>query len=932
MASPVTVCSICGEPLSTKGDCLACLLRTGLEESTVETNPSPSLVFGDFEIARHEDGSSCELGRGAMGVTYLASDNVLRRKVALKVIDVPAAARGSQAVRERFLREARAAGALRHPNVAAVFQFGAAPDGSRCFYAMELVEGETLETRVRRDGPLNPKLVMEIAIQIAQALIAAATQGLIHRDLKPGNIMLKPGNAGAAQLEVKIIDFGLAKAIADAGAEMDITHGEFVGTPNFASPEQFESGPIDVRSDIYSLGATLWFALTGKTPFTGRNIEEIRRGQKSAALPTEQLKAAHVPFRLRSLLKSMLALEPAARPGVQDLAARLRRCSARASNARRIRVAIASVAVLILGASAFFIFHSLRTRPEPADSVSSLVPVERSIAVLPFENLSNDREDAAFADGVQDDILTKLARIADLKVISRTSVMQYRGNQNTHEIGDALRVSHVLEGSVRKTGAWLHINAQLIDTHTDTHVWVEQYDRDLKDLFAVQSEIAQKVAERLHAKISPTEKMAIERPPTFDLTAFDLYSRAKNLLLTVVNRSNPTRGKGDLLRAADLLNQAVTHDPTFFQAYCQLAWTHDFLYYYGFDRTPARLSLAEAAIQSAFQLRPDAAEAHLARARNLYWGYRDYDGALANLDIAGKTLPNDARVFELMGYIERRRPGGDQEEALRNLERASGLDPRNITLLQQTSISYDYLRRYGDEEAILDRALALEPNDVQTRITRAFVDFDWKANTQPVHQLIDELRAKDPAAIQSFADTWLLCALAERDSLAAANALAAMGEDSVGNETVKYSSRFMEGLVGRMTKDDAKARAAFSAARAEQEKVVRAHPDDAGALCVIGLIEAGLGRKEEARREGRRAVELLPVEKDARSGAIMIACLARIAAWVGDKDLACEQLALAIRHSSYVSYGDLKLMPWWDPLRGEPCFEQIVASLAPKGN
>ncbi len=388
VASPVTVCSICGEPLSTKGDCLACLLRTGLEESTVETKPSLSLVFGDFEIARHEDGSFCELGRGAMGVTYLASDNVLRRKVALKVIEVPAAARGSQAVRERFLREARAAGALRHPNVAAVFQFGASPDGSRCYYAMELVEGETLETRVRRDGPLNPKLVMEIATQIAQALIAAAAQGLIHRDLKPGNIMLKPGNAGAAQLEVKIIDFGLAKAIADAGAEMDITHGEFVGTPNFASPEQFESGPIDVRSDIYSLGATLWFALTGKTPFTGRNIEEIRRGQKSAALPTEQLKAAHVPFRLRSLLKSMLALEPAARPGVQDLAARLRRCSARASDARRFGVAIAAAAVLILGASSFFIFHSLRTHPAAAEFVSSPVPLEKSIAVLPFENLA----------------------------------------------------------------------------------------------------------------------------------------------------------------------------------------------------------------------------------------------------------------------------------------------------------------------------------------------------------------------------------------------------------------------------------------------------------------------------------------------------------------------------------------------------------------
>ena len=291
----VAVCSVCGEPLNTRGDCVACLLRS-LDETLFQTKPS-ALVFGDFEVEQRADGSYWELGRGGMGVTYLARDKVLRRRVALKVIDTPTVSthRDSQTARERFLREARAAAALRHPNVAAVYQFGAAPDVSRCFYAMELVEGETLETRVRRHGPLNPKVVVEIATQIAQALTAAAAQGLIHRDLKPGNIMLKPGNAGATELEVKIIDFGLAKAVADAGGEMDITHGEFVGTPNFASPEQFESEPVDVRSDIYSLGATLWFALTGKTPFAGRNIEEIRRAQKLAALPTEQLKAAHVP-------------------------------------------------------------------------------------------------------------------------------------------------------------------------------------------------------------------------------------------------------------------------------------------------------------------------------------------------------------------------------------------------------------------------------------------------------------------------------------------------------------------------------------------------------------------------------------------------------------------------------------------------------------
>jgi serine/threonine protein kinase len=304
---PSGVCSVCGEPLNAKGDCLACLLRTGLQQTVVETKPS-ALAFGDFEVEQHADGSYWELGRGAISVTYLAADKVLRRRVALKVIEVPAAARGSRAVRERFLREARAAAALRHPNVAAVFQFGASPAGTHCYYAMEFVEGETLGARVRRDGPLNAKRALEVAIQVTRALMAAAVHGLIHRDLKPSNIML------TTESEVKVIDFGLVKAITDAGGEMDLTHGEFVGTPSFASPEQFGSGPVDARSDIYSLGATLWFALTGLAPHFGKTLEEIRDRKTRDDLPVAQLDARKVPEPLVRLLRSTLAIDPGERP------------------------------------------------------------------------------------------------------------------------------------------------------------------------------------------------------------------------------------------------------------------------------------------------------------------------------------------------------------------------------------------------------------------------------------------------------------------------------------------------------------------------------------------------------------------------------------------------------------------------------------------
>jgi TolB-like protein/class 3 adenylate cyclase/Tfp pilus assembly protein PilF len=562
----------------------------------------------------------------------------------------------------------------------------------------------------------------------------------------------------------------------------------------------------------------------------------------------------------------------------------------------------------------------------PRDATNN-VPVsipEKSVAVLPFENLSKEKENAYFADGVQDEILTDLARVADLKVISRTSTMQYKtgGPRNLREIGAALGVAHVLEGSVQRAANRVRVNAQLIDARTDRQLWAQTYDRDLADVFAIQSEIAMAIARQLQAKLSPVEKNAIEQAPTGDIAAFDLYTRAKNVLAI-------RNAKANLLEAADLLNQAVARDPSFFQAYCQLAHTHDRLYFLGYDHTPARLALAEAALQAAFHLRPDAGEAHLARAQNLYRGYLDYDAALAELEVAGQTLPNDAGVFELKGYIQRRQ--GKQEEAVRSLERAIDLDPRNTFTLQQIALSYHHLRRFAEEKSVLDRALAIEPNDVDIKVARAFVEFHWKADTRPLHQMLDSIRATNPAATQSIADGWLICALAERDAGAVKNAVMAAGVNPpFTDEAVNFTRPFVEGIIARMTKDDEKARAAFTAARAEQEKIIQAQPSYGPPLCMLGLIDADLGRKEEALREGRRAVELLPVEKDAINGIAMIKYLAMIAAWVGDNDLACEQLAVAIRPPSRLTYGQLKLLPFWDPLRGDPRFEKIVASLAPK--
>ena len=551
---------------------------------------------------------------------------------------------------------------------------------------------------------------------------------------------------------------------------------------------------------------------------------------------------------------------------------------------------------------------------------------------MPFENLSEEKANAFFTDGVQDEILTNLAKIADLKVISRTSVMQYKSGapRNLREIGQQLGVAHVVEGSVQRAANKVRVNAQLLDARTDAHLWAQTYDRDLADVFAIQSEIAKAIADQLQAKLSPNEKKAIEQPPTTDLAAFDLYSRAKSLLLTA---SVSATGDSDLRKAIELLDEAVKRDPSFFDAYCQLAYAHEQLYaVFGSDHTPARLALAEAAVQAATRLRPDAAETHLARAQYLYYGLRDYAGALAELEIARRALPNDPRLFELTGYILRRR--GQQEEGLQNLERAVELDPRNFFTLQQIAFSYQGLGRYAEAIAALDRALAIAPDNVETRANRGLYYVCWKADIRPLRQTIDAILAQGPGAIARAADSWFFCALAERDPAAAERALVALGDNPCWSEgAIGLSHSFGEGLLARMTKDEARARTAFEAARAQQEKIVQAQPDYGPTLCVLGLIDAALGRNDLALDEGRRAIALTPVEKDVSDGSRVLQYFAITAAWAGEKELALQQLEAGLRApvaSLMVSYGSLKLLPFWDPLRGDPHFEQIVASLAPK--
>jgi TolB-like protein/Tfp pilus assembly protein PilF len=860
-----------------------------------------------------------EIGRGGQGVVFRARQKSLNRLVALKVIGL-----GQWATRahvKRFRLEAEAAARLNHPCIVPIYEVGGR-DGA-LYFSMGLIEGGQLDEVARRE-PLPIRRAVELIVKLARTVQYAHEHRILHRDIKPGNILLD------GKGELHLTDFGLARLVE---SESSITHTlDVLGTPSYMAPEQAvgNNAAVSSATDVYAIGAVLYELLTGHPPFAGGTTYQTIKLLLGTEPRQPRLLNPKIDRDLSTICLKCLEKDPQRRYSsalalAEDLERWLKHEPIQARHTgifargrkwvRRNPTSALLVACLVALAAAagWIVWKSELIRQ----------PVTSGIAVLPFENLSEQGENAAaFVDGMQDDVLTKLAKIADLKVISRTSVMDYRGKRNIHQIGNDLRVSHVLEGSVRRAGARLHLNTQLIDTRTDTHIWAEQYDRDLNDLFAIQSEIAQKVAQRLNAKVTSAERMAIEGKPTTDLMAFELYSRANHL--TPTNRSSPT----DLGQAIDLLNQAVARDPSFFDAYCNLAVNHDQLYFFGYDHTPARLAAAEAAIQKAIRIRPNAGEAHLVRAWHLYNGYLDYDGALAEVEIARRSLPNDSDIFFLMGCIQRRQ--GRWEESTRNLERTLELNPRSVNTLYNIADSYGYLRRYAEQKSTFDRILTIEPNNSVAKAERAFVELDWKADTGRLHQVIDEIRATNPAAIPNVAHWWLLCAVAERDVAAAKDALLASDEFPLQTDAVHFTRPFVEGVIARMTNDEQHAQLAFTAARAEQEKTVQAQADYGPAWCELGVIDATLGRKDEALREGRCAVELLPVEKDSINGMQMIKYFAMIAAWLGEKDLACGQLANAARHPSDLSYGQLKLMPWWDPLRGDPRFEKIVASLAPK--
>jgi TolB-like protein/class 3 adenylate cyclase/Tfp pilus assembly protein PilF len=567
------------------------------------------------------------------------------------------------------------------------------------------------------------------------------------------------------------------------------------------------------------------------------------------------------------------------------------------------------------------------TSAAPAAKVSLAASIpEKSIAVLPFENLSDDKENAYFADGVQDEILTGLAKVADLKVISRTSVMQYKGSpkQNLRTIANELGVAHVLEGSVQRFGGRVRVNAQLIDARTDSHLWAESYDRDVADVFAIESEVAEAIVAQLKASLSESEKAAIDVRPTADLQAFDLYLQAKQLINTFHETPD---WKETLLKALRLLDEAISRDGNFALAYCLATRANVALYWFNLDHTPVRLAQAREMAQRALTLSPDSGEAHLAQALVYYHGDRDYARAREELAIARQTLPNNAEVYSVSGWIDRRQ--GRWQDAVKNLEKAAELDPRNSMVLNDLGVLYDVLRRYDDEESVFDRAIAANPSSAPYfQLEHAGIELQ-KGNIKTARNLLNSLPAGyDPAGATT--STRINLALYERDAASAANILAGSNlKELVGGTGSLLPRSWFQALIARAQGDAQKARDAFVIARSKIEAKLQQQPDDGLSLSIAALIDAGLGREKEALVKGSRAAELRPISDDALDGAVVITNLAMTYAWLGDNDSAIERLNFLAKTPGGPDYGQLKFDPAWDSLRGDARFTKIVEELRP---
>jgi eukaryotic-like serine/threonine-protein kinase len=874
------------------------------------------------------------IGVGGMGEVYLARDEQLGRKAALKLL--PDSLTIGETQLSRFKNEARSASALNHPNILTVYEIGS--EVNRQFIATEFIEGITLRASLAR-GRMNPHAALQIAVQVASALSAAHQAGVVHRDIKPENIMLRPDGY------VKVLDFGIAKLTEQRLASVEHTRetpaalqtrlGLVLGTARYMSPEQARGQKVDARSDIWSLGVVLYEMVGGSQPFRGETPSDCIASILTTEPPPLSGVLPDVPLKLESILQKALRKKSDERyQTIKEMLADLRILKGKleaesslpqtkastgsiVSKIKRHKrgVLVTLAAALLAGAAVSYSFFFVARAP---------LPNEKSIAVLPFENRSEDKSNAYFTDGIQDEILTRLSKIRDLKVISRTSAQRYKNtSQNLSEIAHELGVANLLQGSVQKTNDQVRVNVQLIRAANDSHLWADTFDRKLTDIFSVESEVAKAIADQLRAHLSGREEQAIAARPTDNPEAYDAYLRG--LAYTLKTGDTPANALG----AQKYLREAVRLDPKFALSWALLSYV-DALGYLTLTLQPT-VALREETRQAAeiaFSLQPNLGEAVLAKGYYHYACLKDYDTAVRYFEQARQVLPNSSTIPQSLAYVARRQGQWDRSESY--FKEAERLDPRNVNLLSAHAASSIVLRRFPEALRKLDHVLDITPDDVDTLAQQAAIA-QAEGNLPRASALLAPLHpnADDTTAL----GTQVYQAILERrpaQIILRLKEILAKPDPALGYRNGEL--RFYLGWAQEVAGDHAAAQESWQQARSELEPFLKEEPDNLSLIGDLALTNTCLGDKAAALALSQRAMAVVPMEKDAVDGAGPIEILARVAAHIGEPDraIAALQEVLSIPYAGPLASNVpltpalLRLDPMFDPLRNDPRFQKLI--------
>ena len=915
----------------------------GLATKVIQNQQTDSLVgqtIGHYKISE-------SIGTGGMGEVYLATDITAGRKAALKLL--PLRFTGDAERLKRFQQEAHAVVGLNHPNILTVYEIG--EDHSVHYIASELIEGETLRDRLTR-GPMQLSEAVDVAIQVASALAAAHQAGIVHRDMKPENIMLRPDGY------VKVLDFGIAKlaesAFAEATADgtepttlVETNLGSILGTVRYMSPEQACGAQVDKSTDIWSLGVVLYEMVTGHGPFTG---DPPSQSYGAAGTPRQVMSSilekeppplrnyvAHAPAELQQIISKTLRKDrreryQSASEMLQalknlrhnlEVSGELERSRAAPSRLRWRRSLTAVVLVSLVAALVLELPFYWHRNP-----MRSSIP-EKSIAVLPFENLSEEKADAYFTDGIQDEILTRLSKIADLKVISRTSTQHYKSApENLPEIARQLGVAHILEGRVQKSGEAVRVNVQLIKAANDSHLWADTFDRKLTDIFSVESEVAKTIADQLQAKLTGREEQVIAAKPTDNPEAYHAYLRGLAYTLKAGNTA------AEVLAAQKYLREAVRLDPKFALGWALLSYVYADAVL-NFQPTAAIREQARRAAETAITLQPNLGEAVLAKGYYHYACLKDYDTAVRYFEHARQFLPNNSRIPESLAYVARRRGQWDRSESYFN--EAERLDPRNVSLLTSHAETYKLFRRFPEALRKLDQVLDITPDELDITAYKAAIaqaEGDLaraSALLAPLHPGADDIGVLELQIYQAILERRPAQIIPRLKEILLAEPDPALG-------FLNGELRFWLGWAQDVAGDHAAAQESWRQARSELESTLKEQPENFGLMGDLALTNMGLGNKAAALALSERAIATNPIEKDLLDGPGSIEILARVTAGIGEPDraIAALQKLVSIPYDGALVFSMpltpalLRLDPMFDSLRNDSRFQKLVASPARK--